>query len=51
MQVMMPIMKQKIEATTRDVQQQVAKMLKESETRPGQAPPTSKKNWLSGQRH
>ena len=42
MQTMMPIMKQKIDAMTRDLQQQAAEMIKESEAKPGQNRPTSK---------
>ena len=42
MQLMLPIMQQKIEAMTRDLQQQVAEMIKQSEAKPGQNPPTSK---------
>lgn len=42
MQATMPIMRQRMEAMTRDVQQQVAEMIKESEAKPGQAPPASK---------
>jgi len=42
MQTMMPIMKQRIDGMTRDVQQQVAEMMKQSEAKPGQHPPTSK---------
>lgn len=42
MQVVMPIMLQKTEAMKRDLQQQVAEMIKESEAKSGQNPPTSK---------
>lgn len=42
MQSIMPIMKQKIDAMTQDAQQQVAEMIKQSEAKPGQHPPTSK---------
>jgi hypothetical protein len=42
MQSIMPIMQRKIEAMTRDMQQQVAEMIKQSEAKPGQKPPTSK---------
>jgi hypothetical protein len=42
MQLMLPIMQQKIEAMTRDLQQQVAEMIKQSEAKPGQNAPTSK---------
>jgi hypothetical protein len=42
MQSMMPIMKQRIDGMTRDVQHQVAEMIKQSEAKPGQHPPTSK---------
>lgn len=42
MQSIMPIMQRKIEAMTRDLQQQVAEMIKQSEAKPGQNPPTSK---------
>jgi hypothetical protein len=42
MQSIMPIMKQKIEAMTREMQQQVAEMIKQSEAKPGQNPPSSK---------
>ena len=42
MQSMLPIMKQRIDAMTRDLQQQVAEMIKQSEAKPGQNPPTSK---------
>jgi hypothetical protein len=42
MQVVLPIVSQKMEAMTRDVQQQVAEMIKQSEAKPGQNPPTSK---------
>lgn len=42
MQTMMPIMKQRIDGMTRDLQQQVAEMIKQSEAKPGQNPPTSK---------
>jgi hypothetical protein len=42
MQLMLPIMQQKIEAMTLEMQQQVAEMIKESEAKPGQNPPTSK---------
>ncbi len=42
MQAMMPIMRERMEAMNRDLQQQVAEMIKESEARSGQNPPTSK---------
>jgi hypothetical protein len=42
MQVMMPILRDRIDVMTRDVQQQVAEMIKQSEAKPGQNPPTSK---------
>jgi uncharacterized protein len=42
MQTMMPIMKQRIDGMTRDLQEQVAEMIKQSEAKPGQNPPTSK---------
>jgi hypothetical protein len=42
MQSMLPIMKQKINAMTQDLQQQIAEMMKQSEAKPGQNPPTSK---------
>jgi hypothetical protein len=38
----MPLIRQKMDAMTRDVQQQVAEMIKQSEAKPGQNPPTSK---------
>lgn len=41
MQSMMPMMQKRIEAMTRDVQQQVAQMIKESEAKTGQNPPSS----------
>jgi uncharacterized protein len=41
-QAMMPILRQKMDVMTRDVQQQVAEMIKESEAKPVQNPPTSK---------
>jgi hypothetical protein len=41
MQAMMPIMRQKMDTMTRDVQQQVADMIKQSEMKPGQNPPSS----------
>jgi len=40
MQVMMPILRDRIDVMTRDVQQQVAEMIKQSEAKPGQNPPT-----------
>lgn len=42
MQVMMPILRDRIDVMSRDVQQQVAEMIKQSEAKPGQNPPTSK---------
>jgi hypothetical protein len=42
MQSVLPMMMQKIDAMTRDLQQQVAEMIKQSEAKPGQNPPTSK---------
>jgi uncharacterized protein len=42
MQSMLPIMKQRIDTMTRDLQQQVAEMIKQSEAKPRQNPPTSK---------
>jgi hypothetical protein len=42
LQAMMPILQQRIEIMTRDVQQQIAEMVKQSEAKPGQHPPTSK---------
>ena len=42
MQSILPIMTQKIDAMTQDLQQQVAEMMKQSEAKPGQHPPTSK---------
>jgi uncharacterized protein len=42
MQVVLPIMSQKMEAMRHDVQQQVAEMIKQSEAKPGQNSPTSK---------
>jgi uncharacterized protein len=42
MQTMMPIMKQRIDTMTRDLQQQIAEMMKQSEAKLGQNPPTSK---------
>jgi hypothetical protein len=42
MQVMMPILRDRIDVMTRDVQQQVAEMIKQSEAKPGQNLPTSK---------
>jgi uncharacterized protein len=42
MQTILPIISQKMEALTRDVQQQTAEMIKQSEAKPGQNPPTSK---------
>ena len=41
-QAMMPVIRQKMDAMTRNVQQQVAEMIKDSEAKPGQNPPTSK---------
>jgi len=42
MQSMLPLIQQRMEAMTRDLQQQVAEMIKQSEAKPGQNPPTSK---------
>ena len=42
MQVVMPILRDRIDVMTRDVQQQVAEMIKQSEAKAGQNPPTSK---------
>jgi uncharacterized protein len=42
MQVMMPLMRQRMDAMTRDVQQQMAEMGKPSEAKPAQNPPTPK---------
>jgi uncharacterized protein len=42
MQTMLPLIQQKIETMTRDLQQQVAEMIKQSEAKPGQNAPTSK---------
>jgi hypothetical protein len=42
MQSMLPLIQQRMETMTRDVQQQVAEMIKQSEAKPGQNPPTSK---------
>ena len=42
MQVMMPLMRQRMDAMTRDVQQQIAQWSKQSEAKPGQNPPTPK---------
>jgi hypothetical protein len=42
MQVMMPILRDRIDVMTLDVQQQVAEMIKQSEAKPGQNLPTSK---------
>jgi hypothetical protein len=42
MQSMMPVLRQRLDVMTRDVQQQVAQMIKQSEAKPGQNPPTSK---------
>ncbi|MGB6460007.1 MAG: DUF2059 domain-containing protein [Candidatus Acidiferrum sp.] len=41
MQAAMPIMKQWIDTMTQNVQQQVAELIKQSETKPGQSPPSS----------
>ena len=42
MQVMMPLMRQRMDAMTREVQQQIAEISKQSETKPRQNPPTPK---------
>jgi hypothetical protein len=42
MQSMLPLIQQRMETMTRDLQQQVAEMIKQSEAKPGQNPPTSK---------
>ncbi len=42
MQSMMPVLRQRLDVMTRDVQQQVAEMIKQSEAKSGQNPPTSK---------
>lgn len=42
MQVMMPILKQRIEAMTQKLQLQVAEMMKESEPRPAKNPPITR---------
>jgi hypothetical protein len=42
MQVMMPLMQQRMDAMTRDIQQQIAEMSKQSEPKPGQNPPSPK---------
>jgi hypothetical protein len=42
MQVMMPLMRQRMDAMTRDVQQQIAEMSKEPEAKPRQNPATPK---------
>jgi hypothetical protein len=42
MQSVLPIMTHRIDAMTRDMQQQIAEMIKQSEAKPGQNPPTSK---------
>ncbi len=42
MQVMMPMMRERMEAMVQNMQQQVAEMLKQSDVKPGQNPPTSK---------
>lgn len=42
MQSMLPIMKQRVDAMTQNLQQQIAEMVKESEANPGQTPPSSK---------
>ena len=42
MQSMMPILRQKMDVMTKDVQQQVAEMIQKSEAKLGQAPPASK---------
>jgi len=42
MQSVLPMVKQRMDAMTRDLQQQVAEMIKQSEAKPGQNPPTSK---------
>jgi uncharacterized protein len=42
MQVMMPLMRQRMDAMTRDVQQQIAEISKHPEAKPGQNPPTPK---------
>jgi len=39
MQVMMPLMRQRMDAMTREVQQQIAEMSKQLEAKPGQNPP------------
>jgi hypothetical protein len=42
MQVVMPLMQQRMNAMTRDLQQQIAEMSKQPESKPGQNPPTPK---------
>jgi hypothetical protein len=42
MQVMMPLMRQRMDAMTLDIQQQIAEMSKPSEPQPGQNPATPK---------
>ena len=41
MQAVMPVLRQRIDVMTQDVQQQVAEMIKTSEAKPGQQPSTS----------
>jgi hypothetical protein len=42
MQAMMPLIRQTMDAMTRDVQQQIAEMGKQTEAKPGQNPATPK---------
>jgi hypothetical protein len=42
MQVMMPLMRQRMDTMTRDIQQQIAEMSKPSEAKPGQNPANPK---------
>jgi hypothetical protein len=42
MQVMLPLMRQRMDAMTRDVQRQIAEMSKQPEAKPGQNPATPK---------